>query len=282
MTTGDDIRDAQRATWDELAPGWATWDAIIQAELGPVGDALIERLAIRDDGRHLDVASGTGEPGLTIARRAPGGCVVLTDLSAQMLAIAEERARAAGVGNVEVRVSTADDLPFDDASFDTASVRFGHMFFPDPAAANREIARVLVPGGRLGAAVWAEAEANPWISIVMDAVADEMPPAPPDPDAPGIFRFPAPGMASALLADAGLTDVVEWDVPVALVTADPDQYWEVMGEDVSPAVVALRGLNAPARQRVRDVAIAGVAAFEEDGVVRVPGLARCVVGTKPR
>jgi len=135
MPSADEIRDRQRLTWAGLAPGWEKWDSIIMDQLGPVGAAMIERLDIADDHRHLDIASGTGEPGLSIARLVPKGRVVLTDLVAEMLDVAARRAGAQGLANVETKVCSADDLPFEDASFDSVSVRFGYMFFPDMARA---------------------------------------------------------------------------------------------------------------------------------------------------
>jgi hypothetical protein len=66
------VRDAQRAAWAGLSAGWQKWDAVIMEQLGPVGLAMIERLDIADDQQHLDIAAGTGEPGLTVAGRAPG------------------------------------------------------------------------------------------------------------------------------------------------------------------------------------------------------------------
>src|SRR5258708_21813136 len=99
-------------------------------QLGPVGAAIIERLGIASDQQHLDIAAGTGEPGLTVARLAPRGRVVLTDLSAEMLDVATRRADAQGITNFETRVCSADDLPFGDAAFDSISVRFGTCSFP--------------------------------------------------------------------------------------------------------------------------------------------------------
>src|SRR5690349_5202524 len=99
MASAEEIRSAQRATWATLSASWDKWDAIIMAQLGPVGDAIIDRLDIGEDQQHLDIASGTGEPGLTIARRAPRGRVVLTDLSAEMLEVARRRAAARGIDN---------------------------------------------------------------------------------------------------------------------------------------------------------------------------------------
>src|SRR6478752_5550833 len=235
MPSADEIRDAQRATWAGLSAGWDKWDSIIMDQLRPVGAAITERLDVAEDQQHLDLASGTGEPGLSIARLAPKGRVVLTDLVAEMLDIAARRARSQGLANVETTVCSADDLPFDDATFDSVSVRFGYMFFPDVAKATAEFARVLKPGGRLCASVWVEPEKNPWTTIAMQAIATEAVLAPPDPDGPSMYRCAAPGSVSALYEAAGLLDVAEWDVEVELVTESPEQYWQMISEHVSLA-----------------------------------------------
>jgi ubiquinone/menaquinone biosynthesis C-methylase UbiE len=99
MPSGDEIRDAQRATSASLSAGCDKWDSVIMDQLGPVGTAIIERLGIADDQQHLDIAAGTGEPGLSIAKLAPGGHVVLTDLAAEMLGIARRRANAQEITN---------------------------------------------------------------------------------------------------------------------------------------------------------------------------------------
>jgi SAM-dependent methyltransferase len=280
MPSEDEIRDVQRATWAGLSAGWEKWDSVIMDQLGPVGAAIVERLDIADDQQHLDVASGTGEPGLSVAKLSPKGRVVLTDLAAQMLEIAARRARAQGIANIETKVCSADDLPFNDATFDSVSVRFGYMFFPDVAKATAEFARVLKPGGRLCSSVWVKPEENPWTTIAMQAIATEAVVASPDRDRPNMFRCAAPGYVSALYEGAGLRDVVEWDVDVELVTRSPEQYWEIISEHVSPVVAALQQVDEPARERIRAHAIAKVSAFEKDGKVRVPGVARCIVGRK--
>jgi SAM-dependent methyltransferase len=281
MPSADEIREAQRATWAGLSAGWEKWDSVIMDQLGPVGAAMIERLEITPDQQHLDIAAGTGEPGLTIARLSPKGRVVLTDLVPEMLAIAARRAAGEGIANVGTAVCSADNLPFDDATFDSVSVRFGYMFFPDVAKATAECARVLKPGGRLCSSVWVKPEENPWTSIAMEAIATEAVVPPPDPGGPNMFRCAAPGYVSALYQSAGLRDIAEWDVVVELVTGSPAEYWEMISEHVSLAVAALGHVDEPARARIRAHAMAKVSAFEEDGRVRVPGLARCIVGTKP-
>ena len=281
MPNADEIRDAQRATWAGLSAGWEKWDAVIMDQLAPVGAAIIERLDIGADHRHLDIASGTGEPGLSIASRSPKGRVVLTDLAPEMLDVAARRAEAQGITNIDTKVCSADDLPFDDATFHSVSVRFGYMFFPDMAKATAEFARVLEPGGRLCSSVWIEPDQNPWTSIAMQAIATEVALPPPDPDGPHMFRCAAPGYVSALYEDAWLGDIDEWDVEVELVTRSAEEYWEVMSEHVSLAVAALQRVDEPAKERIRARAMAAVAEFETGGQIRVPGLARGIVGTKP-
>ena len=103
MPSGDEIRDGQRVAWAGLSAGWEKWDSVIMDQLGPVGTAMIERLDIADDQQHLDIAAGTGEPGLTVAKLAPRGHVVLTDLAAEMLDVATRRANALGITNLRPR-----------------------------------------------------------------------------------------------------------------------------------------------------------------------------------
>ncbi len=282
MADADEILHAQRAAWDGLAAGWDAWDRIIMEQLAPVGAEMVEALAVTEDQRHLDIASGTGEPGLSVARLAPRGRVVLTDLAPEMLDVAARRARELRLGNVETRVCRADDLPFADATFDSVSVRFGYMFFPDLAAATTEFARVLRPGGAVAASVWIRPDANPWTAITMQAIGSEVELPAPDPDGPSMFRCATPGQIGALFDRAGLVDVDEWDVDVELVTASPGEYWAVMSEHVSLAVAALAGVDDATRSRIRERAVAAVGEYERDGAVRVPGAARVIVGTRPR
>src|SRR5437868_14531043 len=110
MPSADEIRDSQRATWAGLSTSWDKWDSIIMDQLGPVGAAMIERLEVAEDAHVLDIASGTGEPGLSIAKLVPKGRVVLTDLAPEMLDVATRRAAAHHINNIETQVCSADDL----------------------------------------------------------------------------------------------------------------------------------------------------------------------------
>ena len=151
-----------------------------------------------------------------MARLAPAGHVVLTDLAAEMLGIAARRAGALGITNFQATVCSADDLPFGDAAFDSilGTVRV-HVLSRRRQGDRRVRARaqagracVLVGLGR--------ARENSWTTIAMQAIAAEAVLAPSDPDGPGMFRCAAPGYVSALYQAAGLVEVAEWDVGVGL------------------------------------------------------------------
>jgi SAM-dependent methyltransferase len=197
-----------------------------------------------------------------------------------MLAAAQRRATAKGLTNVDFRECSADDLPFDDGTFDSAGCRFGFMFFPDLAKAAAELVRVVRPGGRVCIAVWASPEANPWATIPGAAIATEVEMPPPDPDAPGMFRCAAPGAMAALLADAGLTDVDEWQAPTAMSTSTPEEYWQLVTELTAPVVAALEQVDDAARDRIAALVVGQAKQYERDGVVSMPGAALCVAGTK--
>ena len=131
---------------------WASGDyAVIGTTLQGVGEALAEACDLRWDERVLDVAAGNGNATLAAARR---GCqVTSTDYVPALLDRGAERARAERLA-VKFQVADAEALPFADASFDAVLSTFGVMFAPDHAAAASEMARVCLPGGRIGLANW--------------------------------------------------------------------------------------------------------------------------------
>jgi SAM-dependent methyltransferase len=121
--------------------------AIFGAWAGPVADAA----GIRRGDKVLDVGCGTGVLAREALRRVGHeGRVVGLDLNEGMLAIA-----ARNEPNIAWRLGDAASLPYADASVDVVVSQFALMYFPDRVACLREMWRTLVPGGRLGIAVWA-------------------------------------------------------------------------------------------------------------------------------
>ncbi|GAA0232617.1 class I SAM-dependent methyltransferase [Castellaniella daejeonensis] len=131
---------------------WASGDyAVIGSTLQIVGEELCEAVELRAGSRVLDVAAGNGNATLAAARRFAR--VTSTDYVPALLARGKERADAERLA-VSFREADAEALPFDDGSYDVALSTFGVMFAPDQQRAAAELARVVVPGGRIGLANW--------------------------------------------------------------------------------------------------------------------------------
>jgi SAM-dependent methyltransferase len=126
----------------------------------PYADDLAGRLSGMRSGRLLETAAGTGIATEALARALPDVTIISTDLNQPMLDHAAAKPR---LSRVQFRQADAQQLPFDDRSFDTVVCQFGAMFFPDRAAAFREVHRVLKPGGRFLFSVWESAAENPII-----------------------------------------------------------------------------------------------------------------------
>jgi ubiquinone/menaquinone biosynthesis C-methylase UbiE len=233
------IRDQQKEVWNKFSSGWKKWDNLMMDFLKPVGDEIVRLLNPQNNDIVLDIASGTGEPGLTIASRLPGGKVILTDLAEDMLEIAFENATMRNITNMETCVCDVSKLPFADHSFDAISCRFGFMFFPDMQLAVQEMVRVLKPGGRIVTAVWDVPEKNFWVTAIMGAINKnlELPAA--LPDAPGIFRCAKTGVISDLFQEAGLTDISEVEIAGKMNCKTTDVYWNLMTDVAAPVVAAL-------------------------------------------
>src|SRR5258708_1694939 len=140
---------------DETAAAWQKHYKAMKEQLANVTQALVDAAAPQPGMRILDLASGTGEPSLSLARLvAPTGTVTATDLSEGMLAALRSNAADEGVTNIETRVCDAQEMPFSDAAFDMVTSRFGVMFFVEIDRARAEIRRVIKPSGRIAFLVW--------------------------------------------------------------------------------------------------------------------------------
>jgi len=281
MTSADEILNQQRQVWDGASVGWERWEPIVQDMIRPVGTEMISQLGVDESTAHLDAAAGTGQPGLTIAQIATRGRVVLTDLSPGMIETEKRAIAALGLDNVEVCEASADSLPYPDETFDTVGCRFGLMFVPNVAATVNELARVVKPGGRMCVAVWAEPPKNPWVTVPLGVISTEVELPTPPPDAPSMFRCAQPGAMASLFEAAGLHDVNESEVPITTGYPSFDQYWEMTNEVSAPIVMAMNQLDQAGRDRVKAKMREALASNTgSDGVVRLGGVARVIVGTK--
>lgn len=251
MQTAQSIKEIQKESWNKFSPGWKKWDHFTMKFLEDQGRQIIESLDLKIYQDVLDVASGTGEPGLTMASIVKGGSVTAVDLSEGMLEIAKDKAAAAGLYNFETKVADVCDLPFEDASFDAISCRLGFMFFPDMQLAAKEMLRVLKPGGRMAVTVWGEPSKNLWITSLMGAIKKNVElPAPP-PEGPGMFRCAQPGFMSTLLERVGFEDVIEKEINGYMNCSSTDEYWSFMNDVVPPVVAVFKDSSEAIREKIK-------------------------------
>jgi SAM-dependent methyltransferase len=205
------------------------WKAKSAAMGQPATDALVEYAQPKAGMHVIDLASGTGEPAITLARRVgPQGHVTAIDLSADLLEIAEKRAHSRALMNFSTHKADAHALPFANNSFDLGTSRFGVMFFRDPQKALGELRRVLRPGARACFLAWGSFDQPYWSSTV--GTVHRLIGGPLlSSDGPNPFRFASSGSLSDVLRAAGFdcveeqTRSVPWTWP-----GSPEEVWEQM------------------------------------------------------
>jgi ubiquinone/menaquinone biosynthesis C-methylase UbiE len=145
IATFEEIKAKQRATWGSGDYGKIAWVTV------PVAETLAVAVDPRPGATVLDVATGTGHVALAAARRFAN--VTGIDYVPELVAIAERRAQAEGL-TIDFREADAENLPFEDNSFDYVVSAIGVMFTANHQRAADELLRVTTPGGRIGLASW--------------------------------------------------------------------------------------------------------------------------------
>lgn len=248
--------------------------------LQPMGDEIIRMLNLNGNETVLDVAAGTGEPGITIARKLKNGKVIITDLAEGMLTVAKEKAAAMGINNLETQACDVSNLPFADNTFDAISCRFGYMFFPDMLQATKEMVRVLKPGGRIATSVWGGPENNFWVTVIMGTIAKNMEVPPPVPGAPGMFRCAKEGLMADLFKQAGLKNISEKVVKGKLQSGTADVYWNMMTEVGAPIVAALSKADDALKNKIKSEVIEQLNQKYPSGNVGIDSSAIVIYGEK--
>ena len=218
--------------WSEVARYWEKHREIINVMFAPVTEALVQDAGIGSGHAVLDVATGPGEPALTIAGLVGSrGEVLGIDIVPGMVEAAGREADRRRLGNVRFETAPAGKLPAGNDTFDAAVSRFGVMFFPSPLDGIREMLRVLKPGGKLAMAVWHFAENNPFHYVLSRIVGRFVDSPPPDPDSPDAFRFAPPGMLLHVVRQAGAVDVNERLLKFAIEVPLPaEDFWTLRYE----------------------------------------------------
>lgn len=292
----------------ERGKKWVENLAATERMLAPVDAPLLQALALDRDLRVADIGCGGGQTTRQIAKAIFGAgvcpqeraqdaaatlvshsaCVHGVDVSPDVIAAAKRGVSGASLGD---GVSVSDAVQFycvdagtaaspEPSRYQRLSSRFGVMFFDEPLRAFSNLARWLVPGGRFAFAVWGPLPANPWMHCLREVVAELVELPPPQPDAPGPFRYADAERFCALLNQAGFSEVngKPWSgkLPLGggLSAADAATFClsafsvgEMLGDDSA----LLRAAETRLRERFE--------AFETEGRVLVPASVHVVTGT---
>jgi len=267
-------RQMVRDEWTDgdTVAAWARWHTKITAQQVNMREALLEHARLEPGMCVLDLACGTGDPVLEIARRAgPGGRVTATDLSAQMLDVCRKNASAAGLANMDFVVADAEKLRFAPATFDRVTSRLGVMYFVDVQRALAEIKRVLVPGGIVALQVWGPPDESPYFENAVGPFMRRLNPPPPPADAPSPLRFAPPGKLVDALTAAGFRDTREERRSMVLPwPGSPDELWHHIYEIAIPLRPLFDGLSASERAAALAESVAGYAKYYDGSTVNVP------------
>ena len=193
-----------REMWAAVADAWEQHADFVEARGASSRGTCSPRRSRSRASDVLELAAGAGDVSLAIAPLVAPGEVVVSDVAAEMAAIAARRAEARGLANVSPPAFGIEAIDSDDATFDVVLCREGLMFAADPALAVREISRVLRPGGRAAVAVWGPKAENPWLGIVFDAVSAQLGRPVPPPGMPEPFALADAARLEQLLVTNGL------------------------------------------------------------------------------
>jgi ubiquinone/menaquinone biosynthesis C-methylase UbiE len=229
------LRDKQQQVWSS-----GDYNRIAALTV-PVSEHLVEHVGVGPGDRALDVATGTGHVALAAARRSVETAGI--DYVPALLDIARRRADAEGL-DIEFREAAAEDLPYDDGSFDHVLSAIGVMFAADHEAAARELVRVTRPGGRIGLASWTP---EGFVGGILRTVGKH---AAPPPGAQPATRWGTEEVVAGLLGD-GVTDVRSETAMVTQRFADGEAFADLFLTYYGPTYAAANRLDDAGRAALR-------------------------------
>ena len=276
MPSPDEITGQQKAQWNAAAAGWERHGDWFDRNSGNLAGWLCDAAGMKPGQTVLDLACGAGQPSATAAERVrPGGKVVATDLSPDMVAVTNRKAKKLGLDNLEAQEMDMQALSFADATFDAATCRFGLMFCPDPVKGASEIRRVLKPGARFATAVWDVPAKNPFFTSITSVLSEFVPLPPPDPAAPGVFRLAPPGELERVLKAAGFSSVSIESRPITLSYGSLDEYWDIQTGLAAPLRGALASLSPDTIAELKAKLFTALAPHMDGAAVKLAAVPLC-------
>jgi len=236
------------APWDAVAGGYAETTMKVFERYNEKALQLAE---LSENSRILDVACGPGTLALEAADRVRS--VHAIDFSQSMVDIFHKTVKERGIDNIEIHCGDAQDLPFDDGSFDAAFSMFGLMFFPDRAKGYSEIHRTLKPGGKVIISSWAPVSQSPAMKAMFGAVR-AIKPEMPEPQT-DVESLENPEFFRKELERAGFNDVTIHAMTMELPVNSVADFWRDMVRGSAPLVMLQKSMSEEEWQEKECVAL---------------------------
>jgi ubiquinone/menaquinone biosynthesis C-methylase UbiE len=276
----------QRQSWDSVARGWQKWWKTFENGAQKVSDRLIELANVNSGDKVLDVATGIGEPAISAAKIVgKSGRVTATDISSEMLAIAEERARSLSLNEeIKFKQSDAESLELEtNQVFNSIICRWGLMFLPNLDNALSNMLRLLVPGGKLAAAVWSEPSKVPLISMPINIARQELQAPLPGQGTPGPFSLADIDALKKSLEKAGFVEIKSETITVVFEFNSAEEYTEFNQDIAAPVRTILANETEERKQEIWN-AVTDQAkqrfVDKDTGRIKLANEAICVVGSR--
>ncbi len=272
----EDYKNYTRESWDECAANYLP----IMRQLLPFHSELLKSLKLRPGQRILDVATGPGEPALTIAKMvAPAGQAIGIDLSQNMIKIARKNASKRKLRNVEFLTMDAEKLEMPSNSFDMVVSCFGFQIITRPEAAAREMFRVLKPGGHCGLTVWSTGDKTPAIDVMVGPMMEH---AEPDETGylPSPFELGAPGELTTLLERIGFEQVEEHRINGEFHASDEKEYFKMLMEG-TPLGHSILEEEPEIQREILQKTRANIASYRTRDGVSIAAECVIVIASKP-
>jgi SAM-dependent methyltransferase len=271
MTDPDEYRHESRGRWGSVAGGWRARGDWLRQNTMPLSAWMIEAVDPQPGQTILELAAGTGDTGVLAAELVqPGGELICSDWSPEMLTAAQERARDLGISNVRFRQLDAESIDVETASLDGVLCRWGYMLLADPAAALRETRRVLKPGARVALAAWTVPEDNPWMVLAGDELEARGLMEPAEPGEPGAFAWGADGVIAELLDEAGFAEHAVESLEFEMRHPSFDDYWEATGTMSGSRAEAIARLDEAQVEDLRAAVRDKARPYEREGGLVLP------------
>ena len=261
----------EHAGWERAADAYAAVLARLTAQsVLPLLDAL----GVGSGTRLLDLASGPGD--LAAAALGRGADVTAIDFSPAMIALGKTRHPG-----VDFRAGDVERLPLADGEADAAAIAYGLLHLARPEAALAECFRVLRPGGRFAATVWAPPERARGFAIILDAVRTHGRSDVPLPPGPPFFRYSDPALFAAALTHAGFTEVRVATIDQHWSLADAGEFFTTMCAGTVRTGALLAAQDPAAFARIRTAVESACEAYRQGGRVVLPMPAVMATGRRP-